>query len=76
MEDHGETNVKLARIEVHLAQLTAQIAQMATHLLGIDGKPGIVVRMDRLEQAEQRRSRLIWLSLSVAGTALARVLWR
>lgn len=74
MMDDTETNVKLARIEVHLAQLTTQIAQVSTLLLGVDGKPGIVVRLDRLEQAESRRTKLLWLAVGAALTALAKSL--
>lgn len=34
-----------------------------------NGKPGIQVRLDRLEQSGKRQSRLIWLLLGGAGTA-------
>lgn len=65
-------DVKLARIEVHLAQLTEQIGRMTTLLLGVDGKPGIVVRVDRLEQAEARRAKFVWLAVSAALASLAK----
>lgn len=71
MENDG-VDVKLARIEVHLAQLTEQIGRMTTLLLGVDGKPGMVVRVDRLEQGEARRSKFVWLALGAALTALAK----
>lgn len=34
-----------------------------------NGKPGIQLRLDRLEQSAKRQSRLIWLLLGGAGTA-------
>ncbi len=34
-----------------------------------NGKPGIQLRLDRLEQNAKRQSRLIWLLLGGAGTA-------
>ena len=35
-----------------------------------NGKPGILIRMDRLEQNAKRQSRLIWFVLGGAGTAV------
>ncbi len=35
-----------------------------------NGKPGIQLRLDRLEQSAKRQSRLIWLLLGGAGTAI------
>ena len=34
-----------------------------------NGKPGILIRMDRLEQNAKRQSRLTWLILGGAATA-------
>lgn len=72
MTNNDGVDVKLARIEVHLAQLTEQIARMTTLLLGVDGKPGLIVRVDRLEQGEARRSKFIWLALGASLAALAK----
>lgn len=66
--------VKLARIEERLTTITSQLAQLSTLLLGVDGKPGIVVRLDRIEQTEGRRSKFVWLALGAALTALAKSL--
>jgi len=39
-----------------------------------NGRPGITVRLDRLEQDAKRQSKLIWLIVGSAVTALASVL--
>jgi hypothetical protein len=36
-----------------------------------NGKPGILIRLDRLEQDARRQSKLIWLIVGAAVTALA-----
>jgi hypothetical protein len=40
-----------------------------------NGKPGVQLRLDRLETAERRRSRLIWLVLGAALTVAVGSLW-
>lgn len=67
-----DVEVKLARIEVHLSQLTTQLAQISAALTGSNEAPGMVVRLDRLEQAESRRAKLVWLAISAAITALVK----
>lgn len=39
-----------------------------------NGRPGITVRLDRLEQDANRQSKLIWLIVGSAVTAFASVL--
>ena len=39
-----------------------------------NGKPGILIRLDRLEQDAKRQSRLIWLLLGALFTGLATAL--
>jgi len=39
-----------------------------------NGRPGITVRLDRLEQDAKRQARLIWLIVGSAITAFASVL--
>ena len=36
-----------------------------------NGKPGLQVRLDRLEQDARRQGRLIWLLLGAVGTGIA-----
>lgn len=39
-----------------------------------NGKPGILIRLDRLEQDAKRQARLIWLLLGALFTGLASAL--
>ncbi len=39
-----------------------------------NGKPGIALRLDRLEQDAKRQARLVWLIVGSAVTAFASVL--
>ncbi len=64
--------VKLARIEERLSTIQQQLTQFGTLLMGVDGKPGIVVRLDRIEQAEGKRSKFVWLAVGAAITALVK----
>jgi len=41
-----------------------------------NGKPGIQLRLDRLEAAESARSRLLWIIAGAAVTLAASALWR
>lgn len=72
MESTEGVEVKLARIEVHLTQLAMQLTSMTSMLVGADGRPGIVVRLDRLEQSESRRTKLVWVALGAALSAVAK----
>lgn len=72
-EDDVNVNVKLGQIEIQLSQLLMQLSQVTTLLQGVAGQPGIVVRLDRLEQSEQRRTRLVWLAVGVAISSAAKV---
>jgi hypothetical protein len=41
-----------------------------------NGKPGIQLRLDRLENAESKRSRLLWLLIGALVTLAAGGLWK
>jgi len=41
-----------------------------------NGKPGIQLRLDRLEAAEAMRSRLLWIIAGAAVTLAISALWR
>ncbi|MBS3821023.1 MAG: hypothetical protein KGY81_04590 [Phycisphaerae bacterium] len=41
-----------------------------------NGRPGIQLRLDRLEAAERSRSRLIWIILGAATTFAITAVWR
>ena len=62
MEDYGE---RLARIELSIITLQAQVTSLHTMLIG-DGRDGLGIAVDRLEQAYQR---IAW-NYRIATTAL------
>ena len=41
-----------------------------------NGKPGLQVRLDRLEAADRSRSRLLWLIVGAAVTMAASSIWQ
>ena len=41
-----------------------------------NGKPGIQLRLDRLESSQATRSRLLWLSVGAAVTLAVGALWK
>jgi hypothetical protein len=48
--------------------LFAKIDKLDEAIRG-NGKPGIIIRLDRLEQDAKRQSKLIWLIIGAAITA-------
>jgi hypothetical protein len=41
-----------------------------------NGKPGIQLRLDRLEESQRLRSRIVWLIIGAAITLAASAAWR
>jgi hypothetical protein len=41
-----------------------------------NGKPGIQLRLDRLEGAERTRSRVLWLLIGAGATLAVGAMWR
>ena len=41
-----------------------------------NGKPGIQLRLDRLEGAQRLRSRIVWLIIGAGATLAASAAWR
>ena len=56
-------------------ELHVKLDRMDESIRG-NGKPGIQVRLDRLESSERSRSRLIWIILSVAATLAVSSAWQ
>ena len=56
-------------------ELHAKLDRMDVAIRG-NGKPGIQVRLDRLESSERSRSRLIWIILGAVGTLAASATWQ
>ena len=59
--------------EREFAQIRIKLDRLDEAIRG-NGKPGITVRLDRLEQETKRQSRLVWLIVGSALTAFASVL--
>ena len=57
------------------AQLHEKLDRVDEAIRG-NGKPGIQLRLDRLEQNERTRGRLIWLILGCAVTLAGASLWQ
>jgi hypothetical protein len=83
--DHQELTARLARLEVQHEQIITLLSDASTRqrvwqesvseALNGNGHPGIKTRLDRLEQAQVSRSKLLWAAISFAVTALCAALW-
>lgn len=69
-ENQYETVCKAEFVELH-----AKLDRMDEAIRG-NGRPGIRLRLDRLEAAERARSRLIWIILGAAVTLAATAVWQ
>lgn len=59
--------------EREFAEIRVKLDRLDEAIRG-NGKPGIAMRLDRLEQDAKRQSRLVWLIVGSAVTAFASVL--
>ena len=57
------------------AELHVKLDKLDEAIRG-NGKPGIQLRLDRLENAESRRSRLLWLILGAMVPLAATGAWK
>ena len=57
------------------AELHAKLDRLDEAIRG-NGKPGIQVRLDRLEAAERSRSRLIWVITGAVLTLATTTVWQ
>ena len=55
-------------------ELHAKLDRMDVALRG-NGKPGIQLRLDRIEQDSKRQARLVWLVVGAAVTLAASSAW-
>ena len=62
-----------AACEREFAEIRVKLYRLDEAIRG-NGKPGISLRLDRLEQDARRYSRLVWLIVGSAVTAFASVL--
>lgn len=64
-ELHAETAVQRTKIE----GIEEGVHDIKQCLMG-NGKPGLVLRMDRLEQKDKTRSRVLWTIFGIVTTAI------
>jgi len=57
------------------AAINAKLDRLDVAIRG-NSKPGIQLRLDRLESAERKRGRLIWVLAGSVATVAVRGLWR
>ena len=57
------------------ASIHTKLDRMDESIRG-NGKPGIQLRLDRLEAAEAVRSRLLWIIAGAAATLAVAAVWR
>ena len=62
-----------AACEREFAEIRVKLDRLDEAIRG-NGKPGITLRLDRLEQDAKRLSRLVWMVVGSAVTAFASVL--
>ena len=61
--------------KAEFAPISAKLDRLDEAIRG-NGKPGIQLRLDRLEAAERSRSRLIWIILGSAVTLAVTAVWQ
>ena len=85
MDEQGTIRERIARIELtqetinrerqeirqSVDELTMEIRQQFE---GINGNPGITMRLDRLEQTEKTRAKWFWLTITSSVGAFATVI--
>jgi len=57
------------------ASIHRKLDNLDTAIRG-NGKPGIQLRLDRLEEVQRLRSRIVWLIIGAAITLAASAAWR
>jgi len=64
----------MIQCEKHFEIIHEKLDQLDEAVRG-NGKPGIQLRLDRLEAAERSRSKLLWLITGSALTLAANAIW-
>jgi hypothetical protein len=60
---------QLAVLETKLDTVCEQVGDLHHTVVG-NGKPGLVIRVDRLEQARSLRDKLLWLLTTTAASLI------
>jgi len=64
----------LAQCQKHFEEIHRKLDRLDEAIRG-NGKPGMQLRLDRLEAAERGRSRVLWLIAGSAVTLAVTALW-
>ena len=66
----------MERCEKHFEEIHRKLDRLDEAVRG-NGRPGILIRLDRLEQDAKRQAKLIWLIMGAVATGLssAIVIW-
>ena len=67
--------IEKSYVERELAELHAKLDRLDEAIRG-NGKPGIQLRLDRLESAEAKRSKLLWIIASSTVALALNPLWK
>ena len=73
MSDGCEHYEQVCKVE--FAAIHTKLDRLDEAIRG-NGKPGIQLRLDRLEAAKRLRSRLIWIIVGAAATLAVTGLWQ
>lgn len=75
-EKHCPTTGSPCAMQETIESIAAD-TKLIKELLTGNGDPskGMIVRMDRLEQREESRSKLVSIAIGVSGTAILTALW-
>jgi len=64
----------MAQCQKHFEEIHRKLDRLDEAIRG-NGKPGMQLRLDRLEAAERGRSRILWLIAGSAVTLAVTALW-
>ena len=67
--DHVEIAGAIARLEQKIDDGHADVSEIKRAIVG-NGKPGLLLDVDRIKQREASRSRLAWLAVTASASAL------
>jgi len=72
----SECNGQYERVcKDEFASIQAKLDRLDEAIRG-NGKPGIQLRLDRLEAAEKSRAKLIWIIVGAAATLAVTAVWQ
>ena len=73
--DMGVIKANIGTVMVSSEKCATNIENLTEGLMGTVNRPGIVVRLDRLEQAESRRKKVLGAIVIAVAGILTKVVW-